>query len=143
MTVVEMNRCRCEYYSKVTGNKETAIIGDRFDFINIIDNNDIDFDKEIRIFEKDGEWKLIRHIVEGKTVYKNYTDNKKQKVDKYAQALQGQKNLEDVISILNTDICPSREENQTMLEIIFDGLFCGEDLSKPKLKVTKLEVQDD
>ncbi|UYZ39038.1 hypothetical protein OD350_28620 (plasmid) [Clostridium beijerinckii] len=130
-----MNKYKCEYFSEVTGEKVIATMTDKFDFINIIDDNNIDFDKEIKIFEKDGEWKLAQRIVNGKTVYRNYLVNKNKESEGYIQALRQQNNINDLINFVEKEICPSRKENQGMLEIIFDGLFGGEDISKPKLQV--------
>lgn len=134
-----MNKYKCEYFSKVTGEKEVAMMADKFDFISLIDDNNVDLKKEVKIFEKDGDWKLAHHIVDGKTVYKNYAVDKKKEAEQHARALQQQKNLNDVMNFMTGEICPSRLENQTMLDIVFDGLFCGEDVSKPKLKVIGTE----
>ena len=85
-----MAKYKCEYFSKITGKKEIAILPDKFGFPSIMDNN-VDFDKEIKIFEKNGKWKLIQCIVNGKLLIlgnkKKETEAQTEEAEEQSQVL--------------------------------------------------------
>ena len=132
-----MSKYKCEYFSKVTGEKEFAMMADRSDFLEIIETNKIDCDKEIKIFEKDVDWKLAYHVIDGKAVLKNFSVGMGKVAQIQEQSLQRQNSIDKVIDFMTKEVCPTRKANQTMFDIIFDGLICDEDVSKPKLKIEK------
>ena len=140
-----MGKFRVEYTSKITGEVEVAPMRVREDMFSLIDTN-IDWDKEIKIFEKLNDWHLAYHRINGKTVLRDFSDEKENKrkaeLAREERGKQIQNGIDKAISFFDKDICPSRKENQAHMDLIFDHFFGGEDISKPKLEVVKKNIED-
>lgn len=132
-----MPKYKCEYYSKVTGKKELAMMEDPSDLLTLIDANNIDCNKEIKILQKLIKWELIYHVVDGKCVLHKLKEGTIKDSSCEKQGIQWQNSINKAIAFFDKDICPSRKENQSHMETIFDHFFGEEDISKPKLEVAK------
>lgn len=132
-----MQKYKCEYYSKVTKEKELAMMEDPLDLLTLLDTNNIDCNKEIKILQKLVKWELIYHVIEGKCVLHKLKEDTNKNRLREEQGIQRSKSITKAIEFFDKDICPSRQENQSNMENIFDHFFGGEDISKPKLEVLK------
>lgn len=131
-----MFKYKCEYFSKITGKKEIAMMPTRNNLVDIVTMKDIDLSKEIKVFEKRPDWELAYYVVNGKRVFKDFLEDRVELENQQVKAVQQQEYTENLIRALDKEICTSRLENQSMLEIIFDS-WLGEDISKPKLQCMK------
>ena len=101
---------------------------DSSDLLTLIDPNNIDCNKEIKILEKSGNWELVYHVVEGKCVLNNLKRDVHIDSLREEQGVQRTKNIVKAIEFFDKDLCPSRRENQSNMKNIFDHFFGGEDI---------------
>lgn len=131
-----MSRYKCEYYVIGKEEKQVSLMVERDQFFDILDIYNVDYSKDIKIFEKIDDWKLAYHIIDGKRVFKEFSDDEKKRAEARDLALRQQENIDRLCRLItSTNICETRKENQNFFDIILDGFFFGEDISKPKLNV--------
>lgn len=132
-----MARYKCEFYSKVTNKKEITLLEKREEFIDLIYDHNMDCNKEIKIFERRPTWELAYHKKDGITVLHDFESDRKKAKEFQERSAQIQNGIDKASSFFDKEICPSRKENQSHMEILFDHFFGNEDISKPKLEVVK------
>ena len=132
-----MARYKCEFYSKVTNKKEIALLEKREEFINLIYDHNMDCDKEIKIFERRPTWELAYHKKDGIMILHDFESDRKKAKELQKHSAQMHNGIDKAISFFDKDICPSRKEGQSHMDLIFDHFFGGEDISKPRLGVVK------
>lgn len=138
-----MSKFRVEFYSTVTNKKEIAMMSDRGGFLAVLSANPIDYSKDILIFEKRPNWELAYHIRDGERIFKDFSEDRQVLIKQQEQAIKQQEHIENLSKCFDTDICPARKENKSLFEVIVDGWFFGEDISKPKLEVVKKELKEE
>lgn len=129
-----MGKYKCEYFSNATNKKEVAIMSERDQILDIITQDNVDFNKGIKIYEKKSKWELVYHRVNDEILFKNFDNgSRKENVPSPEQPSDFLKPLTKAIF----EACPSRLEKQGFMGVLFDSVFGNEDVSKPKIEVIK------
>lgn len=130
-----MRKYKCEYIAKDSNHKTISVITEVDQVLDIIQLADCS--KYIKVFEKKLDWQLVYHVSTGKTILNDMHKNaKKECKEQYEYKHQQSDDLVD--RIMNSyNACPSRVENQSFFDIVFDSIFGKEDVSKPKMEIIK------
>lgn len=128
-----MSKFKVEYYGGHSGLKEVALMNKRDDIMDIISRNNVDFDRDVKVFEKLENWELVFHKVNGEVVVHNFSEDKDKK-----QGCTSYLDVEKTMDFFSKEVCPSRKETQTHFDLIFDHFFGNEDISKAKLEIVRV-----